>query len=262
MPCAPCALEHAERRRDVGAGEAVRPAPARNNRRDAPGSRVIAAPKLARSSSATAGSACISASRQRCAASLRGNGGKPREGGDLVRRRACPGACGSRTSSMRQSSGKGSRRDDRRRAGRRRRARRRAPAPPPLEEADAEAGARAAVEQQRVACHVERQAVQRAQRRRDRERELRARAETRMGRNGLVRPSRDGRPQAPSTLLHARRGSARRAPRPDRRRSCAPRALIVEPRAQAADRQAEAAEAAAEPAVQIEKSEMQARRRP
>ena len=55
-----------------------------------------------------------------------------------------------------------------------------------LEAGDADAGAAAARQQRRVAADIERQVVQRAQRRRDRKRDLRAGAEAGMARDRLL----------------------------------------------------------------------------
>src|SRR5262249_28602836 len=131
--------------------------------------------------------------------------------------------------------------------------------PAALEQADADARARSAPQPRRVAPRIERQSMQATQSSRDAERELRARAETGVGRDGFLNRNTVGTIEIERALqrfdvmAHALGvGSDDLG---------APREADAQSRARAADGEAQTAEAAAEAAVEIEKAEMQARRR-
>ncbi len=137
--------------------------------------------------------------------------------------------------------------------------------PAVLEQADAHARAGATVEAHRIARRVERQAMQTAQRSRHAQRELRAGAQSRVGRNDLIDRDAVGgieSEHAPHGLEMTLHALALRSDDPGALPAlAAPGDADRQPGLQSADRQPDAAEPPAEPAVEIEEAEMQPRRR-
>ena len=115
----------------------------------------------------------------------------------------------------------------------------------------------AARQQRRVAVDIERQAVQRAQRRRDRQRDLRAGAEAGMARDRLL-------DHQPMMAAHAEMPAERRRDARAARSPSGPSTKVSRGSRQRHDgfglaqRQAEAAEAPPGAAVEVEEAEMQA----
>ena len=212
-------------------------------------------PKAAKSASATPGSTCMSARRQISAAASAGNAGSVAKAARSASPCA-PTASGSSSSTARQSRGKRQVRKDRRQR-RRRAASGVEHETAALEQSHAEPGARAAHQDLRVGERVRRQAVRGAKGARQRQRQLGAGAEPRMGGNGGRHLCVDIGRQAQRLRepTHERGdplglGAANGKPR---------RAAYLHTGLEALDGQPERAEAAAEIAVEVEEAEMQTR---